>query len=172
MRPATEPLDTVRNEGNRANSQGGSPLAYADAARATERMPVVASRAHSAREGLAVLELRLGNTEEGERRVAELTTIADEVPTAVTRASAANAQGWLDAFAGNLEAAVQPFTLCRDLAIGADDWAHEVNARLGLAWVQPGINRIDAAAAEARCPRHGGRGRQCWETRGVPDNAR
>ena len=45
-------------------------------------------------------------------------------------------------FAGNLEAAAQSFTLCRDPAIGADDWPHEVNARLGLAWVLPRIESL------------------------------
>ncbi len=129
--------------------QGDLQVARDELVRATEGMPVVASRAHSAREGLAVLELRLGNTEEGARRVAELAAIAEEVPTPVTRASAANAQGWLEAFTGDLDAAAESFALCRDLAIGSDEWSHEVNARLGLAWVQPGIERIDAAAAEA-----------------------
>jgi hypothetical protein len=114
----------------------------------------VASRAHPAREGLAVLELRSGNTEEGARHVSELAAIAEEVPTPVTRASAANAQGWLDAFTGDLGAAAESFALCRDLAIGSDDWHHEVNARIGLACVQPGIDRIDAAAAEALAARN------------------
>jgi tetratricopeptide (TPR) repeat protein len=134
--------------------QGDLQVARDEFVRATEGVPVVASRAHSAREGLAVLELHMGNTEEGARRVAELAAIAEEVPTPVTRASAANAQGWLEAFTGDPGAAAESFALCRDLAIDSDDWHHEVEARLGLAWVQPGIGHIDAAGAEALAARN------------------
>ena len=105
------------------------------------------------RDGLAVLELYLGNIAAAEQQVNVLAAFADRTNDPVARCSALNARGWLACYGGDLAESVEFFEQCRDIAIEEGDWHHEVNARLGLGWVFPALGLADQALEQAEAAR-------------------
>ena len=100
-------------------------------------------------EGLAVLELYLGNTEAARRRAEVLPAFATRGDDPLALAILQNVEGWLSYYEGKPLEAIPHFRVCRDIARTEGDWDHEVNARLGLAWILPNLNRQDEAIEEA-----------------------
>lgn len=104
-------------------------------------------------EGLAVLELYLGNIDAA-RRWAELLAVfnaqgEDPLATCILR----NVEGWLASYEGNPALSIPCFRVCRGIAQAEGDWDHEANARLALAWILPSLNRPDEAIEEAAAVR-------------------
>jgi predicted ATPase/DNA-binding SARP family transcriptional activator len=104
-------------------------------------------------EGLAVLELYLGNVAAARQRLEVLTAFTtrrkDPLATCILR----NVEACLACYEGNPLAAVQAFRACCDTAAIEGDWDHEVNARLGLAWVLPSLDQPNEAVVQAAAVR-------------------
>ncbi len=104
----------------------------------------------NAREGLAVLELLLGNIAAAQNQADLLAVFADGNDDPYATCCALNVRGWLACYRGNLLESIRCFQQCRDIAIEVGDWDHDVNARLGLAWVFPALGLPDQALAQAK----------------------
>jgi len=102
-----------------------------------------------ARDGLAVLELYLGNITAAEQQAQVLGAFADRTGDPVATCNALNVRGWLACYRGSLEESIQLFEQCRDIAIEQGDWHNDVNARLALGWVFPALGLPDRALSEA-----------------------
>lgn len=103
-----------------------------------------------AREGLAVLDLYLGNIRAAEDQAQALGAFADRTEgDLLAKCIALNVQGWLACYRDDLEDSTRCFERCRDIAIEQSDWHHNVNARLGLAWTFLARGLPDQALAEA-----------------------
>jgi predicted ATPase len=125
-----------------------------------------AGTGHTAREGLAVIELSLGNVEAAENHARFLDAFAERTKDPVTACTAVNTRGWVAWYQGDLEASVRCFERLRDLAIelGAETYetdAHRTAARVFLAAGMPqrALREAEAArdlATEAGTPdKHG-----------------
>jgi predicted ATPase/DNA-binding SARP family transcriptional activator len=101
-------------------------------------------------EGLAVLELLLGNIAAAQQQADLLTAFADGNDDPMAACNALNVRGWLACYRGNLSESIRCFEQCRGIAIDEGDWDHDVNARLGLAWVFPALGLPDQALAQAK----------------------
>jgi len=110
-------------------------------------------RGRSAREGLAVLELCLGDIAAAEHQADVLVAFADRTKDPVAMCDALNVRGWLACYRGDLEESIRCFEQCRDIAVETGNWHHEVDARLGVGWVSPALDRPDRALAQAAAAR-------------------
>lgn len=124
-----------------------------DMATAADAVSDWVGRGHAAREGLAVLELYLGNIAPAELQAQVLDAFAERTGDPTATCDALNVQGWLACYRGNLEESTQFFEQCRDIAIEEGNVAHDVNARLGLAWVFPALGLPDQALTQALAAR-------------------
>jgi tetratricopeptide (TPR) repeat protein len=104
-------------------------------------------------EGLAVLQLYLGDISRARHTVDRLVTFAEGKDDALATCIALNVQGWLASYEGDLPESIRCFEECRRIAAEQGDWNHEVNARLGLGWVLPGLRRPRQALAQAEAAR-------------------
>lgn len=107
------------------------------------------ARSMPAREGLAVIELYLGNITAAEQQARVLGAFADRTGDPIARSRALNVQAWVECYRGNLDESIRFFEQCRDIAMEVGDWHHEVNARIALAWVFPSRDLPDQALTEA-----------------------
>ncbi len=124
-----------------------------DMATAAEAVSDWVGRGRSPRQGLAVLELCLGNVAEAERHADLLAAFADRTHDEIATCDALHVRGWVACYQGDLNASVRSFEQCRDIAVEVGDWHHEVDARLGLGWVLPALGSPDEALAQAQAAR-------------------
>jgi predicted ATPase/DNA-binding SARP family transcriptional activator len=106
-------------------------------------------RSHSPREGLAVLELHLGNISAAEEQAGTLDAFADRTNDPVARTNALNVRGWIARYQGELDESVRCFEQCYHIAVDQGDMHTDVNARLSLAGVFPALGLPNQALAQA-----------------------
>ncbi len=124
-----------------------------DMAAAAAVGPELAGTGRPANVGLAVLELYLGNIAAGEQQAEILTAVAHRSDAPHITSAALNVRGWVECYRGNLQESIRCFEQCRDIAVEEGDWHLDVNARLGLAWVFPGLGMPNQALAQAEAAR-------------------
>jgi tetratricopeptide (TPR) repeat protein len=115
--------------------------------------PELAGAGRPVNVGLALLELYLGNIAAGEQQAEILTAVAHRSDAPDITSAALNVRGWVECYRGNLRESIRCFEQCRDIAVEEGDWHRDVNARLGLAWVFPGLGMPNQALAQAEAAR-------------------